>query len=81
MKAYMFNAANGLYEGETFIEDDKLECMDGITTVVPPVHETGMVPVFKSGQQRWILMPVSLFKEQYFRTRGGCHESPELRSD
>jgi len=81
MKAYMFNTENGLYEGVTFVEDDKLEFMDGITPVAPPLHETGMVPVFKAGPQKWVLMSVSLFREQFLGVKGGCHESSRLCSD
>ena len=51
MKAYMYNAETGLYEGETFEEPDMLEYEDGITTVPPPDYEHGQVPVFNRERQ------------------------------
>lgn len=77
MKAYMFSLENGLYEGETFIEPDKLECESGITTVTPPAHQTGLVPVFDTGRRQWALVPVSSFRERYLGTKGKDNENFE----
>lgn len=71
VKAYLFSTENGLYEGETFVAADMLEYGDGVTTVAPPPHETGTVPVFDVGRQQWTVMPVSLFREQFLGEERG----------
>lgn len=69
VKAYLFSTENGLYEGETFVAADMFDG-NGITTLAPPPHETGMVPVFDPGQGRWVLMTVSRFRERFLEGKG-----------
>jgi hypothetical protein len=77
----MFNTENGLYEGETFVAADMLEYEDGVTTVAPPVHEAGFVPVFDLNRQKWTLMPVALARVQILGMKGPCHENVSSCSD
>ena len=63
MKAYLFNAENGLFEGETFEEAGMLQHEDGITTVPPPDYEHGQVPVFDRKKNEWSVIPVTIAKQ------------------
>ncbi len=65
MKAYLFNAENGLYQGETFEQADMLVNEDGITTIPPPHYEQGQVPVFDTLKREWNLMDVSLVRRLF----------------
>lgn len=81
MKAYMFNTENGLYEGETFVAADMLEYEVGVTTVAPPAHEAGFVPVFDVHQQMWTLMPLAQARVQFLGMKGPHHENVSSCSD
>ena len=63
MKTYLFNAENGLYEGETFEEPDMLQYEEGITPVPPPNYEHGQVPVFDSRKNAWTVMPLNIVRQ------------------
>ncbi len=63
MKAYLFSAQTGVYEGETFVEADTLDDGDGVTAVPPPVYGAGQIPVFDVMQRQWVLVPLSLLKK------------------
>jgi hypothetical protein len=63
MKAYLFNTANGLYEGETFEEAGMLQYEDGITPIPPPDYEHGQVPVFDRRNNVWAVIPASIAKQ------------------
>jgi hypothetical protein len=63
MKAFLFNADNGLYEGETYEEADILKYEDGITTIPPPLYRHGQVPVFDQQRQVWEVIPVSIARQ------------------
>jgi hypothetical protein len=63
MKAYLFNAENGLYEGETFENADKLHYEEGITPVPPPDYGHGQVPVFDRRKKDWAVIPVTIAKQ------------------
>lgn len=57
MKVYQYNGATGLFEGEIYAESGTLQYLNSITTVAPPEHGTGVVPVFDVTTQRWELVP------------------------
>jgi hypothetical protein len=59
MKAYMFDAESGMYEGETFEDDSLIKYVDGLTAITPPEHDKGMVPVFNQNHQVWSIVPIS----------------------
>lgn len=63
MKAYLFNAENGLYAGETFEAGDILAEEDGVTIIPPPEYRHGQVPVFDRAQQRWVVIPVTIARQ------------------
>lgn len=63
MKAYLFNAETGLYEGETFEEAGMLQHEYGITRVPPPDYEHGQVPVFDIMNNVWNVMPLNIARQ------------------
>jgi hypothetical protein len=63
MKTYLFNAENGLYEGETFEEAGMLQYEDGITAVPPPDYEHGQVPFFDPRKNTWTVKPVNIARQ------------------
>ena len=63
MKAYLYNAENGLYEGETFEEAARLSNEDGITTIPPPEYGHGQVPVFDLQKKQWAVIPVAVARQ------------------
>ena len=63
MKTYLFNAENGLYEGESFEEPDMLQYEEGMTPVPPPEYEHGHVPVFDRQKNVWAVIPVSIARQ------------------
>ena len=63
MKAYLFNSENGLYQGETFENDDTIKYVDGITPIPPPDYERGQVPVFDHRKREWAVIPVTIAKQ------------------
>jgi hypothetical protein len=63
MKAYLFNAETGLYEGETFVEAGMLAYEDGITPIPPPDYEHGQVPVFDRREKTWAVIPVTIARQ------------------
>jgi hypothetical protein len=63
MKAYLFNSENGLYQGETFENDDTIKYVDGITPIPPPDYEHGQVPVFDRRKNEWAVIPVTIARQ------------------
>jgi hypothetical protein len=63
MKAYLFNSENGIYQGETFENDDTIKYVDGITPIPPPDYERGQVPVFDRQKGEWSVIPVTIAKQ------------------
>ncbi|SJZ59360.1 hypothetical protein SAMN02745119_01056 [Trichlorobacter thiogenes] len=63
MKAYQFNEATGLYEGEIFEDSATLPYVGGVTTVAPPEYGAGQVPVFDAAAQQWELLPVAIVRQ------------------
>jgi hypothetical protein len=64
MKAYLYDTEYGLYEGETFIEADMLEHVEGITTIAAPPYEAGQIPVFDPVCQAWRVVPKEVVMER-----------------
>ena len=63
MKTYLFNAENGLYEGEAFEDPEMLQYEEGITPVPPPEYEHGQVPVFDRQKNSWAVIPVTIARQ------------------
>lgn len=76
MKAYLFNAENGLYEGETFEQADMLVNEDGITTVPPPDYGHGEVPVFDRQRNTWAVIPATIARQLLSIGTGTATETP-----
>ena len=74
MKTYLFNAENGLYEGETFEEPDMLKYEEGITAVPPPEYEHGQVPVFDRQKNSWAVIPVTIARQLLNLSTSGSTE-------
>jgi len=64
MKAYLFNPESGLYEGETFVEEELVRYDEGITPIAPPPHEAGQVPLFDPAHLAWKVLPIKTVHEQ-----------------
>ena len=64
MRAYLFDTETGIYEGETFEEAVMLQYEDGITTLPPPEHGPGQVPVFDQDRELWDLLPISVARQR-----------------
>lgn len=65
MKVYLYDAENGLFEGETFEAPKMLQYEEGVTPVPPPEYEHGHVPVFDRNRNEWEVIcarPVSSFR-------------------
>ncbi|OGT97937.1 MAG: hypothetical protein A2X80_13755 [Geobacteraceae bacterium GWB2_52_12] len=60
MKAYLFNAETGMYEGETFEGAGMLQSEDGVTPIPPPNYEHGQVPVFDRQKNEWAVIPITI---------------------
>jgi hypothetical protein len=75
MKTYLFNAENGLYEGETFEDPDMLQYEEGITPVPPPEYEHGQVPVFDRQKNSWAVIPVSIARQLLNLSTSGSTEN------
>ena len=63
MKVYLFNPANGLYEGEIFEQADMLQYEEGFTPVPPPDYEHGQVPVFDRRKNDWTVIPIHIARQ------------------
>ena len=75
MKAYLFNAENGLYEGEIFVEAGMLAYEDGITPIPPPDYEHGQVPVFDRKKNEWAVIPITIARQLLNISRSESTES------
>ena len=53
MRIYFFNAENGIYEGESFEDADKLDYIEGVTSIAPPYYEHDQIPVFDKERNAW----------------------------
>ncbi|HEX9079156.1 MAG TPA: hypothetical protein VF795_06185 [Desulfuromonadaceae bacterium] len=62
MKAYLFDTETGLYQGETFECDDKIDEKEGMTAIAPPPYGSGQVPLFDAAQRVWRIMDLSLVR-------------------
>jgi hypothetical protein len=63
MKVYLFNAENGIYEGEDFTDDILVPGQDTIpdcaTAVAPPPYRKGEVPVYLVAENAWHIRSVA----------------------
>jgi len=63
MKVYLYDVKTGVYEGETFEEAAMLQYEKGLTSVPPPAHEHGQVPVFDRQTDLWAVIPVTVARQ------------------
>lgn len=69
MKTYLFNVDNGLYEGESFENPEKLIYEEGVTVVAPPDYVNGEVPIFDTKKNEWVIIPINIAR-QLLRSKG-----------
>jgi len=62
MKAYMYSMESGLYEGETFEDNDRIAETNGLTTIEPPTPCKGYVAVFDRTSLAWSLVSINEMK-------------------
>ena len=62
MKVYLFDLDSGLYEGEDYREAREISD-DGITSIAPPVNQSGQVPVYDKELGNWKLVPISSLRK------------------
>jgi hypothetical protein len=60
MKIYLFSPDTGLYQGEDYwdpapMADSNEELASGATTIAPPAHRRGEVPVYLATERRWVV--------------------------
>lgn len=60
MKIYFYSPETGVYQGEDFVDATLVmrsppQIPEGATTITPPDHGKGEVPVFLAAEERWVL--------------------------
>lgn len=63
MKVYLFDNETGVYEGETFLEADKLSNEEGVTAIPPPEYGDGHVVVYDKQRQAWEVIPAAVARQ------------------
>lgn len=76
MKVYLFNAENGVFEGEAYVDPDPLEYAEGITTVVPPEYAHGQVPVFDRERKTWEVISLGVARQLLNLSQQKTQEKP-----
>jgi hypothetical protein len=74
MKAYLFDIASGLFEGETYEEPAMIAESDGITAIAPPAYENGQVPVFDLATKSWAVIPTGVARQLLSHRTGEAAE-------
>ena len=74
MKIYQYNIETGVYEGELFEDGGNIQYSEGVTTIVPPLYETGQVPVFDMALNRWELLPIGTVRQLLQISKGIADE-------
>lgn len=69
MRVYVYSPETGYFQGEDFIEDSRLDTIEGATRVVPPVYHRGELPVFDRSLQCWRVVT----KSEHFPDRHTEH--------
>jgi hypothetical protein len=54
MRVFYFDEENGIFQGQGYEDGHIAPDTPGMTTIPPPPHEQGMVPVFVRGEGRWV---------------------------
>lgn len=53
VRVYCYCPETGMYQGEDFVEECRLDSIEGVTCIAPPVHVYGEVPVFDTSTHCW----------------------------
>ncbi|MFZ2951345.1 MAG: hypothetical protein WA003_17860 [Desulfuromonadaceae bacterium] len=53
VRVYCYCPETGMYQGEDFAEECRLDSIEGVTCIAPPVHVYGEVPVFDITAHCW----------------------------
>lgn len=53
VRVYCYCPETGVYQGEDFMDECRLDSIEGATRIAPPVHGHGEVPVFDTSAHCW----------------------------
>lgn len=59
MRIYYFCPETGVYQGEDFLDESRLDSIDGVTNLAPPQYSRGQAPVYDKTLQRWNLIELT----------------------
>ena len=67
MRVFYYDEEIGIFQGEGYEQGSIAFDTPGMTTIAPPPHQQGMVPVFLPDEGRWIQRRIGLY---------GAHTAP-----
>jgi hypothetical protein len=53
VRVYCYCPETGMYQGEDFMEDCRLDSIEGVTRIAPPTFVYGEVPMFDTSTKCW----------------------------
>jgi len=53
VRIYCYCPETGMYQGEDFVDECRLDITEGVTRIAPPIYVCGEVPVFDTSAQCW----------------------------
>jgi len=56
VRVYCYCPETGVYQGEDFLDECRLDSTEGVTRIAPPTYACGEVPVFDRSTQCWNLI-------------------------
>ncbi|MGB9079759.1 MAG: hypothetical protein WCD00_00575 [Desulfuromonadaceae bacterium] len=59
VRVYCYCPETGVYQGEDFIDECRLDVTEGVTRIAPPIYVCGEVPFFDTSTQCWHLIKLS----------------------
>lgn len=59
VRVYCYCPGTGVYQGEDFLDECRLDSTEGVTHIAPPIYVYGEVPVFDTATHCWSLIKLS----------------------
>lgn len=59
MRVYCYCPETGVYQGEDFLEECLLDCVEGVTKLAPPQYSRGLAPVYDKTLHCWNLIELT----------------------